>query len=531
MLLADHGGAQLGKDLRNWIPRRVSWDDALIKEKDILDARTISAARDWPMLSRAIRRKRDEIIGGGGTYRMDCRPVWRALPAPFNEEYAYEWGQNVARTFRALCDSSDCWLDAQGRKTHTQILQQAYMSWRQTGDVVGVFSYDKNSGPFGTRLLLVDPGRVRNPSKTPDDEHVKFGFALSGNGYPYKMYLHHHLKGYRPTSQQKSRNANEYVALLRKIDGGQRTQWVHIFDDEFPGATRGRNAFQSALPFVNMLSSFERNVLRSAAIQARHAAFVQSKFPERDRAHYDPAESTASYLKMIDAYYQESPLKIDGSVIPHLMPDTEYKEFKPSQPINQFPEFQGAMNLHLAAGADMGYGEYSGDTKQASYSTLRQEETKARTTNDAMQANIVNRLADVTAINVVEEFVSKGIIDIKGMRTGRQRLNFFRKYKNFLCNFVWFGATDKHIDPVKSAVAANIRINEIGSLLMRDHLGTEYNMPMEEWIDAKARETQQLRDSGLDHLIGNVKGSGPAPGEGQVRATSESLLPTLLMED
>lgn len=523
MLIADHGGATTGNDLRNWVPRRISWDDALLKEKDILDARTISAARDWPMLMRAIRRKRDEIIGGGDTYRMDCRPVWRALPEPFDEEYAYEWGGMVSRTFKALCDSSDCWLDAQGQKTHTQILEQAYMTWRQTGDVVGVYSWDDKNGPFATRLLLCDPGRVRDPDDKPKDELLRGGFALSRQGYAYKCYLHDHLKSHRIHPNER----NKYQTLLRKIDGGQRTQWVHIFDDEFPGATRGRNAFTPALTFINMLSSFERNVLRSAAIQARHAAFIQSKYPERDREMYTPQEKTLEYLKMIDTFYHESPLKVDGSVIPHLMPDTEYKESKPSQPINNYPEFTGAMNLHLAAGADMGYGEYTGDTAQASYSTLRQEETKARTTNEAIQANIVNRLADHNGINVVEELVSKGIIPIKGMRTSRQRLSFFRRYKHFLCNFVWFGAREKHIDPVKSAVSENILMKEVGSRLMRDHLGTQYNLPMEEWIDAKKRETNQLRDAGLEHLITSDVRS-PAPGQGQIRA--DSYIPHLLAE-
>ena len=96
MLHVSHGGASDSPDMRNFQPRRVSSDDAHLKEKDKLDARTIATTRDWPMLARANRRKRDEIIGGGDSYRMECRPVWRALPEPFTQKYAEEWGRQVS---------------------------------------------------------------------------------------------------------------------------------------------------------------------------------------------------------------------------------------------------------------------------------------------------------------------------------------------------------------------------------------------------------------------------------------------------
>lgn len=531
MLHVSHGGASDSPDMRNFQPRRVSFDDAHLKEKDKLDARTIATTRDWPMLARANRRKRDEIIGGGDSYRMECRPVWRALPEPFNQKYAEEWGRSVDRLFKADCESPDCWLDAEGQKTHTQILQQGLGTFRGTGEIFALYQWEPGAGEFSTRVKTLDPGLIRDPDDIKNNDNIKGGFELKSSGYAFKAFVHDHLKNKAcpPTGRQSDKN--KYKALLRKVDGGHRTQWVHIYDDEFPGCTRGRNGFSSALTFVNMMSSYERNVLRAAAVQARHVAFIKSKYPERAFDQYKTTEERVlGALEEIDTFYGEDAIKIDGSVIPHLMPDDEFQDFRPTQPINTFAEFQSSMNLHLAAGADMGYGEYTGDLRNSSYSTARQEDTKAESTNEAIQGNIVNRFADFNAINWLEEQVSSGRVPIKGLNTSRQRLRFFRKYKAFLCNFKWSGARKKHIDPVKTAVSENILINEVGSRLMTDHLAESYNMPIEEWIDRKKLENDMMKDAGLDYLIGG-KAESPPPGQGQVRAKTSDLAAAMVTQE
>ena len=502
MRRVDHGGAADDSDMRSMRNiKRVSFDEAHLKDKDKLDGRTIAVVRDNPMLARAFRRKRDEIIGSN--YRMSCKPLWRMIPG-FDEKYAREFGRMVSMLWQADVESTDMWLDARGQKTHTQILQQGLNTFKNTGEIFAVYPWREGIGEFATRVMTIDPGRVRTPTDLPktNKENVVSGFSLSGDGYAWKAYIHDDLVHGSSRFDKKPGRKKKWKAILRKIDGGNRPQWVHIYDDEFPGCTRGRNSFSSALRFTNMLTTFQRNVLRTAAIQARHAAFLRSKFPEQAMAGLKSnAEIIEDALDSIEAFYPEEGVKVDGSVIGHLMPNDDLVEMRPNQPIDTFPEFESAMNRHLSAGADMGYSEYTGDYRAASYSTARQEDVKASYSNEALQGNIINKFADFNATNWMEEQCSNGRIPIRGLRTSRQRLQFFRKYKAFLANFCWHGTANKHIDPVKSVVAENIEINEIGTRLLSSSLNENHNMDLEDWAEEKSFERQLLIDSGLEHLI------------------------------
>jgi len=376
---------------------------------------------------------------------------------------------------------------------------------------VPIYQFDTENGPFATRVMTIDPGRVRTPKEfegVKRRETVTAGFAHNASGYKYKMYVHDDLPDKEIRYEMNTVNKKKrWKAILRKIDSGHRTQWAHIYDDEFPGCTRGRNGYSAAIRFTAQLATFEKNVMRAAALQARHIGFLKTKYPEKAMENLmTPEQGVLSALEMVKSFYGEDSdgINVDDAVIGHLMPWDEYEESKPTQPISTFEEFESAILRHLSAGADQGYAEFTGDYRRASYSSTRQEDIKAQTSNDSLKANVVDVFADNNATNWMEENISSGRIPIRGLNTSRDRLRFFRRYKPYLANFCWYGTPNKNIDPVKTAVANNIELNKTGGMLLSEHLNKGYNVSFEDWLDEKSEEIRKLKENGLEHLVGDT---------------------------
>lgn len=532
-----HGGADdFTKEMAGWNPPRVSFDDAHLKEKEKLDARTISSSRDYPLVANAFRRRVHRIIGPN--YRVEFNPIPEFLPLDgLNEkdliEYWMEWGYNTGLLFQADTQHPE-FIDARKQSNWTQLVSQMSQSESHTGEVYYTMPFLRQQliageRPFGTAIQTVDPGRIYNPdnlSRSQLETSVN-GFQYDKFGFAYASWVNDNLKKRSRMygSHGRRDKKNPYSRVRKTVDGV--TQFVYVYDSQFPGMSRGRNQFSSGLTFTKMLMSAEQAVLRATRIHAQYAAYIQTRFPDQAaKGLMRPEEMVLSAIETHKAYYKDQNPKFAGSELGFMAPGDELVYKQPSQPVDSFPEFRNSMFTHLAAATGMGYSTFSGDFRRASFSSVQAEHMDNRQSDEYIKANIIDASAFPYVKVWMEENISNGRLPIRGLTTSRQRRKYFREHSSFLANVCFWGAPNNNIDPVKQAVSDNLEMDGgNGSRTREMHLAQRYNMPFKEWVRKKAREKESIEDAGLEYLLDEDKDVSNS--SGRVRPVGNSLIPAI----
>lgn len=531
-----HGGAdQLSQEMAGWNPPRVSFDEAHLREKDKIDARTISSARDYPLVSNAFRRRIHRIIGPN--YRIEVNPIAEFLPldgmnAKDLEEYWLEWGYRVALLFEADTSTPD-FVDVRGQSNFTQLLAQGLMGEQSVGEITYTIPFMREQledgiRPFGSAMQTIDPGRVYTPpdlaTTTIERERVTAGFAFNKYGYSYRMYVNDHVKQRmsRFSTTTGSKKKRTWKGVRKKVDGV--VQYVHVYDSQYAEMSRGRTHFSAGLKFTKMLHMAEQMVLRATRIQATYAAYIKTRFPEKaQQGLMDPADMVVSMMNSHKAFYDKAGVpQFDGAPLRHVMPGDELVYTQPNQPIDTFVEMQSAMLRHIAAACQMGHSTFSGDYRRASFSSVQAEALDNYQTDQWIKSNIVDQAANPYVKVWLEENIANGRIPIRGLTTSRQRRAYYRQHSTFLGNICYWGAPREHTDPIKQSVGDNLEMDDgNGARTMEMHLAQRYNMPLRQWLKKKAREKDEIIAAGLEHLIFD-EDSGTDRKSGRVRTTGST---------
>ena len=540
--LKHHGGAdQTTAELANWNPPRVSFDDSHLREKDQLDARTISSSRDYPLVANAFRRRIHRIIGPN--YRVEFNPISEFLPIDGLEgenlaEYWMDFAYNAEMMFQADNQHPE-FVDIRRQSNFTQLIAQMCSTENHTGEALYTMPFMRRGviegkRPFGTTIQTIDPARVYNPSglSASAQERTTAGFEFDRNGYAHAMYVNDELKRsqYGRYSSPKKQRSKPWDRVRKQVDG--TTQFVFVYDSQFPGMSRGRNHFSSALNFTRMLHMAEQMVLRATRIQAQYAAYIKTQFPDvAAKGLYAPEDMILASMQGHKAFYKGNMPKFAGEEVKFVMPGDEFVYTQPNQPIETFPDFRNSMFTHIAAGAQMGYSTFSGDYLRASFASVQAERLDNYQTDQYIKANIIDAAASPYVKVWLEENISNGRLPIRGLSTSRQRRKYFRDHSSFLANFCFWGAPRESTDPVKQAVADNLEMDGgSGSKTRQHHLNQRYNMSIREWTRKKKREREMMLEAGLDYLVeesGDISNSS-----GRVRTQGETMrkIATLLGE-
>lgn len=535
-----HGGAdEFSKEMSTWNPPRISFDDAHLAEKDKLDARTISSSRDYPLVASAFKKRVHRIIGPN--YRVEFNPIPEFLPlAGMNEddliEYWMEWGYNAGLLFQADTQHPE-YIDARKQSNWTQLVAQMSQSESHVGEVFYTMPFLRKQlmageRPFGTAIQTIDPGRLYNPdnlSRSQLETSVN-GFQYDKYGFAYSSWVNDNLKKRSRTSNNHGirEKRNPYSRVRKAVDGV--TQFVYVYDSQFPGMSRGRNNFSSGLTFTKMLMSAEQAVLRATRIHAQYAAYIQTRFPEHAaKGLMSPEQMVLSAMKTHQHYYKGDMPKFAGSELGFMAPGDELVYKTPSQPVDSFPEFRNSMFTHLAAAVGMGYSTFSGDFRRASFSSVQAEVMDNRQSDDYIKANIIDPSAFPYVRVWMEENISNGRLPIRGLKTSRQRRKYFKDHSSFLANVCFWGAAQNNIDPVKQAVSDNLEMDGgNGSRTREMHLAQRYNIPFKEWVRKKAREKTAIEKAGLEYLLD--EDNEVSNSSGRVRPVGKQITTQMIAE-
>jgi len=475
---AAHAGASLDdKAMLSWNPVKGSPDADLLPDLDTLVARSRDLARNNGVAQGAVQTHLDNIVGTG--LRLSCLPDYRALGK--DKDWAEEWSTRIESLWQAWANSTN--IDAGNSLNFWMMTRLVLRSVLLNGEALGLALWLPSLGRTATRMQLIEPDRLSNPTGRLDNERLRSGIEIDERGGATAYWI------------RKTHPGDWYGTMMRF--GGDEwervpafTPWgrrrvFHIFDRERVGQSRGKPILSAVLPQFRMLDRYQSAELQAAIVNAMIAAFIETPMEQTAVAELfgaDPnSEQFKSWLQQRREYV--APLR-GGAIIP-IYPGDKLQPFTPGRPANAFDSFVTGIFRHIAVGLNLPYELLLKDFSKTNYSSARAALLEAwRFFNSSRQW-----LSSLWATPVyelwLEESINAGLIDAPGFYENRE---FYMRCK-------WIGPGRGWIDPVKEAQAAEIRMD--GGISTLEDECADQGRDWVEVLEQRAREREVMRSLGL----------------------------------
>ena len=494
------GAAVTSRETFSWNPAVISPDQQINQGKTLSDARGRDAVQNDGYATGVVNTHRDSIVGS--QYRLNAKPVFELVGG--DEDWAEEFQLVVENRFNLLADSAECWFDASGTKTLTDIIRLAIGGFVFTGEVLGTAEWlSKQPGrPFNTAFQMVAPIRLSNPNGLSDTEQLSGGVAMDAFGNP----VGYHIRRCFPTDFFNPL-LNEWKYIPAKKPWGRR-QVIHIREQLQPGQTRGVADMVSVLKQMRMTKKFQDITLQNAVVNASYAAAIESELPRE--AVYQSlgsgsdgiGELLGGYMTALNSYVSASDnIAVDGVKIPHLFPGTKLN-FKPmGTPGGVGTAFEESLLRHVAAALGMSYEQFSRDYSKTNYSSARASMAETWKFMQSRKKLVADRLATSIYTLWLEEEINAGHIPLPKGKTAA--MFYDPVMREALVNCTWIGASRGQIDELKETQSALLRIKSGLSTLEIEsaRLGEDFRTLLRQ----RAREEKMLQKYGLHLDMGAEK--------------------------
>jgi len=477
MTTAHQGADRFNRELLLWRPALRSADADLLPDLATLVARTRDLIRNNGLASGAVQTHLDHVIGSG--LRLSAKPDWRALG--LDADWAAEWSRDVEAKHRLWAYDVDKYSDAARRLTQAGRLGQAYRSYLSAGEILATAEWLPDRGSrYATAIQMVLPDRLSNPGDGMDTARLRGGVELDANGAPV---AHHIRRAHRSDARYFGARAWEWRRVPRETPWG-RAQVIHIFDQEYPGQTRGKTGFTSILKRTKKLDRFEDVALEAAVINAMYAAVVESDLASAMDAI--GGGDVSEYVQQVAAFNKGAPLEFDGVKIPHLFPGEKLTLTQPGQPTDTFAPFEDAFLSHLAAGTNLSKEQLTHSYKDTNYSGARAGLEQAWRFFQGRRDLIGGEYATQEYALWLEEAIDKGDVEIP------QGAPDFYEAKTAWVRCQWIGPPKGNIDPLKDA-KGDALLHDYG-VKTKERWCAEQGEDWEETMEQRAREINRERE-------------------------------------
>lgn len=508
----------MGQELARWNPRLSSADKAMIPEKARAEGRAWDLVRNNGYARGAVQNQKDRVVGA--QYKLQLNPIYKMLG--IDAVAAAKWASLIEVQFHAWADDPDCWIDAQRKRTLTQLIREAVATDMIQGECVVVRHWRQSPVGISTCFTTVEPERVSNPLDQglgvvqfeitlPNGNRLRNGVELDAYGAPVAYHIR--TRHYNDYSYNYMTVAGVWDRVEKFNDYGWM-QVIHLFEPEKADQTRGFSSMASTLQKLKMMDMQEDLELQSSQLLTAYAMYIKTALGRQraDEIFGNSSDSMSEYQKFSmlateaqSAYYGQSGLNINGTRIPVLRPDDEIGVVQPhNQQINH-EQFKQGLNRQIARGVGMSYEELSGDFSQTSYSSARASMQMAWQYILAKRASVADKLASHIFRLWFDEALVKGAITMpEGVTYWPDQSPEMARTFTALTRCQWIGAGKVVIDEFKQAKANELGINSYQFTLPDVH--AENGTDIERVLDDNVRTKQmfQERDLPLPEFLGGI---------------------------
>ena len=311
-------------------------------ELPIVRAKCRNLAYNEPIIQRALQLYRSNVVGPRGiAFSAD-------VPTKDGKGIDLDASDTIEKAWRLWADSPE-YCDVEGRSTLTGILQAACDSIMRDGEaLIALRSNADNPFGFAVKLLPVDclaTNLVRQSSQ--GRTAILNGVELDANGRPIAYHLY-----------SKVSMSGTYHGQTTRIPANRI---IHVFRNEYPGATRGFPVFAPVLNTVKAINAYRE----AEIVAARLAAMRSGGTYELDSGAIDPTQVASS--DSAELYQQVSAGEI--RVVPY---GYHFKEDgTPAHPNGAYGAFVKNLLQQIASGLNLSYNTLASDLEGVTYSSIR----------------------------------------------------------------------------------------------------------------------------------------------------------------
>lgn len=513
MAASFEGASHINRELAMWHPALRSADAEILPDKDSLDARSLDLQRNDGYIHGAIQGHKDSIVGA--FYRLNSKPNYKHLG--LDETWAEEFQEAVETQFALAAESPDCWFDAAGKMTFSEMIRLAIGVSMMSGEALGTSEWIREGRrPFNTAIQMIDPIRLCNPYDDMATTTWKKGIRHDSRGRPVQYAIRHTLPG----DNWDFENQYRWKLINARKPWG-RKMVLHYFEPYRVDQTRGVSDFVSILKQSKMVGKYQDVVLQNAVLNATYAAAIESDLPPIEAfesiggGDANMTKWASNHLSAIAAYTGESKnLHIDGIKIPHLYPGTKLKLQNAGQPGGLGSGFEESLLRHLAAGLGLSYEEFSHDFTKTNYSSARAAMGESHKRLQGRKKAVADKFATDIVRLWFEEQLNAGAFNDVLPRNAPSFYEGLNADAYTACS--WIGAPRGQIDELKETQAAIARINS--GLSTYEKEAARFGEDFREVFRQIKREQGMIEDMGITISTQGDTGSLEAGGN----ATNES---------
>lgn len=324
---------------------------------------------------------------------------------------------------------------------------------------------EKDNRPFNTAIRMVDVDRLSTPSFQMADPFILGGVEVDSRHIP----IAYHIRKSSPRDVYYA-EAYEWTRIEAKKPWG-RPQFIHLFEQDRPGQTRGMSVMAAGIRETHMARQFRDVMLQNAIVNATYAAVIES----------DVTNSAEAYARLLGADMQQDDvikqalgahmsviaefaeaadqLKLGGVRIPHLLPGSKLHMQPAGQGGPLGTEFEQSLLRNIAALLGVSYEQLSKDYTETNYSSARAAMTETWKFMVARKKVIADRFANVIYRLWLEEALNKNFITSMPKKMGADTAWLYQPLAmEAITNCDWIGASRGQIDELKETQAAVLRL-------------------------------------------------------------------------
>ncbi len=484
-----------------WFPNR---DQAVGRARDLARNDTVAGA--------AIARTKNRAVGRG--WRLSSKPNARALG--ITQEQASELSAQIESEWALYAYGHNFSIDAERRLTFGQLLRVAVHGFMADGEGCGAVEWAADEGTrYATRLHVIDPDRLSNPTGRINDAFWRNGIEHNARGVPVRYWF----RQAHPADYVWTGEAFQWIGVERFTPWG-RPQVLHWFDPERAAQSRGVTRFVQALRMFRALAKFTDYTLQNAAMNALKVGFVYSSSgPEAvsDALNVDDLKDINSARR---DYYGKHPVGDADEANYAVLPFGDKVEMATAERgVTGFDAFVRSIIRLIASSLGVTYEEISMDYSQTNYSSARAALIHAQAETEALNGLLEAQLVKPFFVAWLEEAFDRGYI------TPPAGAPDFYDAADAYAEARWIGPKRGYIDPVKEILAAAARIEAGVSTLEKecadqgdDWVEIKYQLAEEQALDRKlglsspdASAAQAIKDTTAKGFAKGEDGPQPAP--------------------
>ncbi|MDP3228508.1 MAG: phage portal protein [Acidovorax sp.] len=508
----------ISRELGNWQPRQTSADRAMLPEKARTEGRASDMVRNNGYARGAKQNQKDRVIGA--SYKLQLQPVYKLLG--ITAAVAAAWASEVEVAFHAYADDPDCWIDAQRKRTFSQLLREGVGTEFVQGECIYVRQWRPSPTGYATCFATVEPERVSNPGVTglfqqqeqvlPNSNRLRAGVEVDKWGAPVALHIRTKHPADIGNVLQNMLGTWERVTVRNEF--GWR-QVIHLFEQEQADQTRGFSGMASTLQKLKMMDMQEDLELQLSQLSTAFAMYIKTPLG-RQRAKEimgaDDEHAQQAFLQTCmeaqSAFYGSSGVNVNGVKLPVLFPDDEIDVIQPHNQSNNHEQFKEGLMRQNARGWGMSFEEASGDFSKTSYSSARAAMQMAWQYVLAKRASVPDKAATHMFRLWFDEAIVRGTIKPPpGVEYWPDNSTQMGQVFSWLTKCSWIGAGKIVIDDFKQAKANETALGTHQATL-QDVLA-ENGTDMEQLLDSNVRTREMFEERGLplpEYLGGTPRG-------------------------